>query len=172
MRLLEELDFAEAGRILSVQSDAANPLASSWEASQEYGNVNLARWEEVYEPQTELGETTATAARIGNAVSWEKVMREIHTHSGAVLTAQELKLNAAVLVAGRDGHFVCPQTGTALAGLRQAVKRHFVEGGSRVVVVSTATGLKFPDVPVKYGAGKVVEISTCGTTEVAKALGI
>lgn len=174
MRLM--LDNGLAGKLaklIGVQSEAANPLASSWELVQTNGSVAGAGvWSKVYKKKTDLGDTTATAALIGNPVSYEKVMREIVASRGAVLTAAEQDLNKAVLVAGSDGHFVCPQTGTALAGLRQSVQRGLVKRGQRVVVISTATGLKFPHVPVLYGKNLVTEARTCETGEVADIIGV
>ncbi|HMP67249.1 MAG TPA: threonine synthase [Candidatus Paceibacterota bacterium] len=158
-------------KIIGAQSKAANPLAHSWEMSYDsdagFGVVDPERWAKKYKPVETVGETTATAALIGNPVSYKKVMREINASRGSVLTAKEDELNEAVLVAGSDGHFVCPQTGTAIAGLRQAVSRGFVRKGQRVVLVSTATGLKFSHVPVQFGKNAVIETKTCETEEVA-----
>jgi threonine synthase len=136
------------------------------------GPVDPDLWANVYKPFPKVGETTATAALIGNPVSYAKVMREINHTYGAVLTAMELELNQAVLVAGSDGHFVCPQTGTALAGLRQAVRRGFVKNGQRVVVVSTATGLKFAHVPIQFGKNLAIDAKSCETEEIAKIIGV
>jgi len=173
IRLMHEKEMAfEQPRIIGVQSAAANPLAIAWEAVRQNSNsVTVDNWKQAYKP-INVGETTATAARIGNPVSYKKVMREIVASNGSVLTAKEDELNEAVLVAGSDGHFVCPQTGTALAGLRQAVSRGFVTKGERVVVVSTATGLKFSHIPVQFGKNLVTKASTCETEEVADIIGI
>ncbi len=159
-------------KLIGVQSEAANPLARSWEAAQFKGCADPLKWKLHYEPQEKVGETTATAALIGNPVSYAKVMREVNASRGAVLTAAEHDLNEAVLIAGSDGHFVCPQTGTAIAGLRQAVERGIVERGQRVVLVSTATGLKFAHVPVQFGKNKVIETKSCDTEEVAAIIGV
>ena len=174
MRLLRDVGIADdvLPKLIGVQSRAANPLARSWESVQMDGFAPELEWKRAYKPRMDIGETTATAALIGNPVSYEKVIREITASRGAVLTADEVELNDAVLVAGCDGHFVCPQTGTALAGLRQAVLRGFVKHGQRVVVVSTATGLKFPHVPVRFGKNLVTEAKTCETREVADIIGI
>lgn len=175
VRLLQDLLLAKGkSQLLSVQSDAANPLARSWEEVQRNGYADPDSWKRAYEPQTRLGETTATATKIGRPVSYEKVMREINALNGAVLTAEEIILNEAVMIAGSDGHPVCPQTGTALAGLKQAVERGFVKTGSRVVVVSTATGLKFPEVPILYGQSSIIDLDdgACETEHVAEVLGI
>jgi threonine synthase len=161
-------------KLIGVQSAAANPLARSWEAVQLDGRLTKAEWQRYYKVMhpVQVGETTATAARIAKPVSFAKVIREIVATRGAVLTAEEQELNEAVLVAGSDGHFVCPQTGTALAGLRQAVSRGFVRQGQRVVVVSTATGLKFSHVPVQFGKNSLTETKTCDTEEIATAIGV
>lgn len=163
-------------KIIGVQSKAANPLAHSWEKAYDgdagFGVVDPDRWASLYAPMEKVGETTATAALIGKPVSYRKVMREIVASRGAVLSANEEDLNEAVLVAGSDGHFVCPQTGTAIAGLRQAVQRGFVRPGQRVVLVSTATGLKFAHVPVQFGKNLVTETKTCETKEIAEIIGV
>jgi len=173
MRLLRDLGFTDRlAMLIGVQSDAANPLATSWETTQKDGYADPKAWLESYKPRADLGETSATAARIGAPVSYQKVMREIDASRGAVLTALERDLNEAVMVAGRDGHLVCPQTGTALAGLRQAVERGFVKPGARVVVISTATGLKFPGVATSQAASSLTETASCDTEEVAMAIGV
>lgn len=176
IRTLETLNLVEAGsRILAVQSEAANPLARSWEAvASPGGYVELAAWQKAYRPleEKELGGTAATAALIGNPVSYEKVMREITLSDGAVLTASEGELNKAVMVAGLDGFFVCPQTGMALAGLRRAIQMGLVQRDDWVVVVSTATGLKFPDVPAQMGKWNIVDLPGTETERVAEAIGV
>lgn len=176
IRLLQDTGLVlDAPKIIAAQSSAANPLARSWEVASEGGYVaNSAIWRSCYRAfaGSELGVTTATASRIGDPVSFLKVMREIHRSRGAVLTANESELNHAVMVAGADGHLVCPQTGTAIAGLKQAVERGFVKRGQRVVIVSTATGLKFPHVPVQFSWIQPMEISTCKVDDVAIAMGV
>ena len=176
IRTLHDLGFVDrTARILGVQSEAANPLARSWAAAAELaqgGKVTLDLWGKTYQPQKHLGDTVATAARIGFPVSYEKVMREVVAANGAVLTASERSLIEAVLIAGADGHFVCPQTGTALSGLRNAVHRRMVRPGERVVVVSTAAGIKFPDVPTKHIGEHGIDAETCDTEEVAELIGI
>jgi threonine synthase len=46
--------------------------------------------------------------------------------------------------------FNCPHTGVALAALEKLVARGDVKRSDRVVVISTATGLKFTDFKVAY----------------------
>ena len=157
-------------RILGCQSMAARPLAESWLDAGE-SDATIDSWREEYRPM-QVGETTATAARIGDPVSREKVMREILASNGAMVIADEPALNEAVSVCGRDGIFVCPQTGIALEGVRQAVKEGTIVEGSRVVVVSTANGLKFTESASDNPLGDIIEAPDCELSTVVKIMGL
>ncbi len=52
--------------------------------------------------------------------------------------------------ADRSGLFNCPHTGVALAAMNKLVARGLIRPSDRVVVISTAHGLKFVDFKVKY----------------------
>jgi len=164
MRLLKRFDFVpQTSRILGCQSEAACPLASSWQK-------NAAAWASSYHPMLKLGDTTATAARIGEPVSASKVMREISASNGAMQIASEYELNEGVAVCGSDGIFVCPQTGTAIAGARNAVRNGTIGKDETVVIVSTATGLKFTESAARHLEGKIINLDTVSTAAVAKIL--
>jgi threonine synthase len=51
--------------------------------------------------------------------------------------------------------FNCPHTGVALAALRKLVERKVVRSSDRVVVISTANGLKFADQKAAYHMGAI-----------------
>ncbi|MES2223746.1 MAG: threonine synthase [Patescibacteria group bacterium] len=174
IRLLKQLGLVadKECKIIGVQSDSANPLATSWESVQRLGRVDIEKWRSVYQPRKDLGETAATAARIGNPVSWAKVMREICASDGAVLTVTEAELLEATRTLGSSGFSGCPQTGTALAGLRQAIARGFVKPGATVSLVSTATSLKFPDVAMEFGGDLITSAGSCDTEDIASIMGI
>jgi threonine synthase len=173
LRLLKKLGAENTSKILGCQSEAANPLSKSWNSAQEQGSEGvyapLEKWKSVYQP-IKAGETTATAARIGDPVSRDKVMREITSSGGAMQIASEHDLNEAVAICGRDGYFVCPQTGIALAGVRNARRQGWVRPGARVVVVSTATGLKFTDSAAANLQSNIITAADCETPTVAKIL--
>jgi len=173
IRLMNSFGFKKVPRILGCQSEAAKPLARSWLAVKEQkGKVTMADWQAEYRDM-ETGETTATAALIGKPVSRQKVMREIIYTDGLMEVAQEEDLNQAIFECGEAGPFVCPQTGTALAGLRNAVRKGEIAKGSLIFVISTATGMKFAEAAAKHsGQGKIVHASDCETETVAKILGI
>ena len=69
---------------------------------------------------------------------------------GVVEQASEDELANAAARADRAGLYCCPQTGVALAVLFKLVKRGTILPEHRVVVISTAHGLKFTGFKVGY----------------------
>ncbi len=130
-------------RIAVVQVAAASPLFDSW----------LTGFKK-FEPVT-AGQTLATAIRIGAPVSVKKAIRALQQCGGRVECVTERELVEAGRDADRAGFYVCPQTAVALAGLRKAVRAHAVVAGERVVVLSTAHGLKFSELKVAAEEGEL-----------------
>jgi threonine synthase len=127
-------------RIVCAQAAQANPLYVAY-------TKNF----EVFEPMT-ARETLASAIQIGNPVSYEKAVDAIRRFDGIVEQATEQELADACARADRTGLFNCPHTGVALAALEKLVKRGAIKRNERVIVLSTAHGLKFVDFKVKYHA--------------------
>ena len=90
------------------------------------------------------------AVQIGNPVSVRKAIRALQKYDGIVEQASEQELADASAEADRTGMFNCPHTGVALAVLKKLVARKQIESGQRVVVISTANGLKFTDFKIGY----------------------
>ena len=173
LRLMRQMGYkGKSSRILAGQSEAAKPLAHSWmQASATTNEVSILNWRAHYRPM-KAGETTATAARIGDPVSRDKVMREITQSNGRMNVVPERMLNEAVAICGKDGHFVCPQTGIALAGVKLALQSKAIKKNERVVVVSTANGLKFTESAVSGLEKNIVDAGNCRTETVAKIMGV
>jgi threonine synthase len=95
-------------------------------------------------------ETLASAIQIGNPVSYEKAARAVQDLGGLVEQATEDELSQAAARADRTGMLTDPHTGVALAVLEKLIAKGQIDPKERVVVVSTATGLKFPDFKIKY----------------------
>lgn len=171
LRLMKSQGFKVPTRILGCQCQAANPMYLSWQKALKQGVVTQESWRKAFE-RVEVGETIATAARIGYPVSHQKVIREVISADGMVAEATEAELREAVLVCAKDGLFVCPQTGIALAGLRHAVKSGQLTAGQRVVVVSTADGLKFTGPFINAFPDYVIKAPDCRTETVAKILNL
>jgi len=79
----------------------------------------------------------------------------LQRYEGVVEQASETELAEAAAAADRTGTFACPHTGVALAALVKLVKRGEIKKGERVVVVSTASGLKFTDFKVRYHESRI-----------------
>jgi threonine synthase len=56
--------------------------------------------------------------------------------------------------------YTCPHTGVALAALFKLVARGEVKASDRVVVISTAHGLKFTSFKVGYHDGTLAEVES------------
>jgi threonine synthase len=94
--------------------------------------------------------TLASAIQIGNPVSFAKAVRALRASDGVVEVATEAELADAAARADRHGLFTCPHTGVALAALAKLAAAGTITSRDRVVVVSTASGLKFTDFKVGY----------------------
>jgi threonine synthase len=125
-------------RIVLAQAERANPLYLSYQTGFR-----------VFEPIA-ARPTLASAIQIGNPVSWEKAIAALKAYDGIVEQATEQELVDASAHADRTGLFNCPHTGVALAALEKLVKRGVIRKSDRVVVISTAHGLKFVDQKVAY----------------------
>lgn len=125
-------------RIVCAQAEAANPLYLSYQ-----------RNFEVYEPIA-ARPTIANAIQIGNPVSIEKAIDALKRYDGIVEQASEQEIAESCARADRTGLFNCPHTGVALAAMEKLVKRGVIAGRDRVVVISTAHGLKFIDFKLQY----------------------
>jgi threonine synthase len=136
--LLEMGLISRKPRICVAQAEAANPLYLSYQ-----------RDFEVYEPIA-ARKTLASAIQIGNPVSIDKAIAALKSYDGVVEQASEAELAEACAEADRTGLFNCPHTGVALAALKKLVARGLVRKSDRVVVISTAHGLKFVDFKVDY----------------------
>jgi len=129
---------ARRPRICVAQAQAANPLYLAYQ-----------RDFRVFEPIA-ARKTLASAIQIGNPVSYKKAIDAIRRYDGVVEQASEAEIAEACASADRTGLFNCPHTGVALAALKKLVAAGTVQRGQRVVVVSTAHGLKFTDFKVAY----------------------
>ena len=127
-------------RICVAQAEQANPLFRSYQAGFE-----------AFEP-VKAQPTLASAIQIGNPVSYKKAIRVLKQFGGVVAQASEPELADAAARADATGLFCCPHTGVALAALEKLVVRGEIRKSDRVVVVSTANGLKFTDFKVQYHA--------------------
>jgi len=132
--------IAKRPRLVVAQAEAANPLYRAF----------LRQWE--FEPMT-ARPTLASAIQIGRPVSVGKAIRTLRRFDGLVEQASEAELSDAAARADRTGMFNCPHTGVALAALEKLVARGDIRRDQRVIVISTANGLKFSELKQAYHHG-------------------
>ena len=125
-------------RIVVAQAERANPLYRA------YLN-NFENFEPIHAEKT-----LASAIQIGNPVSIHKAIRTLKQFNGIVEQATEQELADAAALGDTFGMFNCPHTGVALAALIKLLKAGKIDKSERVVVISTAHGLKFTEFKVKY----------------------
>ena len=135
-------------RICVAQAEHANPFYRAF----------LHNFEK-FEPVT-ARETLASAIQIGNPVSIRKAIATLKRFDGVVEQASERELTEETARADRTGMFNCPHTGVALAALRKLVEKKIIRAHERVVVISTANGLKFADQKIAYHAGTLPGIQS------------
>jgi len=133
-------------RLVAAQAHAANPLYRAYKQGWRFEPVKAAP-------------TVASAIRIGNPVSVRKAIRALQACDGIVEEASEQELSDAAARADRTGMFNCPHTGVALAAVIKLAASGEIPRGARVVVLSTANGLKFADFKANYHADRLEGIT-------------
>jgi threonine synthase len=136
-------------RIAVAQAAAANPLYLSFRRGFEGGLQPV-----------QAKPTQASAIQIGNPVSYPRAVRTLKEFDGVVEQATEDELADAAARGDLAGLFSDPHTGVALATLEKLVHGGTIRQDDRVVVISTATGLKFPDFKTRYHEGTLPEVTS------------
>jgi len=140
--LMERLGMiSRRPRIVVAQAEHANPLYLAYKNGFRDFEAVAAR------------PTLASAIQIGNPVSYKKAVRILQEFDGIVEQASEQELADASAQADRTGMFNCPHTGVALAVLLKLLASGEIHKDERVVVISTAHGLKFADQKARYHQG-------------------
>jgi threonine synthase len=134
-------------RIVCAQAEHANPLYRAYKNGWRYEPI-------VAQP------TAATAIQIGDPVSINRAIGVLKRFDGIVEQATEDELADAVARADRTGAYACPHTGVALAATFKLIERGVIGKSDRVVVVSTAHGLKFSRFKVDYHERTLPEVTS------------
>ena len=137
---------ARRPRIVVAQAAAANPLYRAYR-----NNWN-------FEPIA-AQPTIATAIQIGNPVSIRRAVHALKNYNGIVEQATEAELADAAARADRTGMFNCPHTAVALAALEKLVGRGEIKRTDRVIVISTANGLKFSEFKTSYHTHRLAGVA-------------
>jgi threonine synthase len=147
LNMLAELGIVtKRPRICVAQAAHANPLYQAYKNG----------WE-TFAPLVPKG-TLASAIQIGNPVSVQKAIRTLKQFDGVVEQASEAELADAAARADATGMFCCPHTGVALAALEKLLVSKTIKSSETVVVISTASGLKFTDFKVAYHERRLEDV--------------
>jgi threonine synthase len=128
----------ELPRIACAQAENANPLYRAY----------LSNFQ-VFEPRP-AQTTLASAIQIGNPVSYERAKQTLIDFNGVVEQASEEEIANTVAQADQTGLYCCPHTGVALTALKKLLQKGIIDPRERVVVISTAHGLKFSQFKIDY----------------------
>ena len=138
-RMMKELGLiARFPRLCIAQAANANPMYRAFVEHKDVVTPMLAR------------RSLASAIQIGNPVSAPRAMAALAAMNGVVEEATEGELADAAARADRTGLYTCPHTGVALAALIKLRARGVIAKDDRVVVISTANGLKFTEFKLGY----------------------
>lgn len=135
-------------RLAGVQAQLANPFARSFRGG-------FATKETMTS-----GRTVASAIAIGDPVSYEKARRVVERTGGVVTDATEDEIMDAKAMVDAAGISICPNSATAVAGLRKLVADGTIRKGDLVVVVATAHGLKFSGTTAAYHEGAIAGVTS------------
>ena len=134
-------------RLAGVQAVRANPFARSFRAS-------------FTDPMAmTAGQTVASAIAIGDPVSFEKAREVVRATRGIVTDATEEEILDAQALVDATGISLCPNSATAVAGLRKLVADGTIRRDALVVVVATAHGVKFSQTTLAYHQGRLPEVN-------------
>ena len=148
-QMLQELGLIDKlPRLVCAQAEMADPLYRSYKSGfKDFKPIQAQK-------------TLASAIQIGDPVSVKKAIKTLQAFDGVVEEATEDELANAVGRANHTGLLCCPHTGVALAVLEKLAKRGEIRKNDRVVVISTANGLKFTDFLYNYHTDKLKGINS------------
>ncbi|MBI2393263.1 MAG: threonine synthase [Deltaproteobacteria bacterium] len=148
-QLLKDLGVTDRlPRLVVAQAERANPL------------VRAVRQGATTVTPMKAESTLATAIQIGAPVSAPRAMRALQAMNGLAVDATEDELADAAARADLTGMYCDPHTGVALAALIKLRAAGTIGEGERVVVVSTASGLKFTEFKIGYHERKLAGVQS------------
>lgn len=140
-------------RVAVAQSANANPLYRSF----------LNQFQ-TFEP-IKAKNTLASAIQIGNPVSFKRAKRALLLTDGVVEEATEDELANMAGYIDRFGMYLDPHTAVAFVALDKLRRKNIILPKERVVVISTAHGLKFTEFKLNYHKKQIPDVKSRFTNE-------
>ncbi len=131
---LEELGWISSKRpkMVAVQAKGCAPITRAFEQ----GAVTSDFWNAAH--------TVASGLRVPKPLGDALVLQAIRESNGtAVAVSDEAMIDAALLLAEREGLFAAPETGACVAALKLLLANGFLHPEERIVIFSTGSGLKY-----------------------------
>ncbi len=130
-------------RLLGAQAASAAPLAQAYrEGYRRRVRVTAA-------------DTSASAIRIGDPVSYDKAVGVVRESGGFFESASEQEIMDAKALVDATGVYICPNSATAVAAFLKARAAGAIGRDERVVIVATAHGCKFSKATIEYHGGRL-----------------
>ena len=125
---------SERPRMVSIQAEGCAPIPKAFDEGKEESEP----WEGAH--------TIAPGIRVPHALGDFLILNAVRESGGAALAVSDDDIMEAVnLMARKEGLFACPEGAATLAGLSRMIEEGTVDGGERVVLFNTGSGLKYTD---------------------------
>jgi threonine synthase len=134
-------------RLCIAQAANANPMYLAYQAGKKDAVASVT-----------ARATQASAIRIGAPVSAPRALAALEAMNGVVEQATEGELADACAIADRTGLYADPHTGVAIACARRLRDAGIIGASERVVVVSTASALKFTEFKLGYHESRLPDV--------------
>ena len=119
-------------RLISVQAAGCAPIVRAFESGQETAEA----WADPV--------TAASGLRVPSSLGDRLVLQALRASGGAaVAVADREMIEAASLLASREGIDACPEGGAALAAVKRLAAAKSIAAGDTIVVFNTGSGLKY-----------------------------
>ena len=131
---LQELGWIGPKRpkMISVQAAGCDPITRAFE-----GNAPASQF-------FENSHTVAAGLRVPKALGDFLVLQAVRESGGTALSiSDEDMLDAAILLAQREGVFAAPEGGACVAAVRQLLRSGFLKSTERILIYNTGSGLKY-----------------------------
>ena len=124
----------ERPRMVAVQPVGCAPIVKAWEQGK---------------PESEFwrgSETIATGLRVPKAFADWLILKILRDTDGmAVAVSEDEILKALNELAKTGGVLACPEGAATVAALEHLKRKRFISSGQTVVILNTASGLKYPE---------------------------
>lgn len=131
---LEQLGWIGSKRpkMISVQATGCQPITRAFEQNADASEF----WQDAH--------TVASGLRVPKALGDFLVLRAIRESNGtAISVSDEELMDAALLLAAKEGIFAAPEGGACVAAAKRLLETGFLKPEDRVAIFNTGSGLKY-----------------------------